>query len=561
MSAACALGAILHLLMMGPSVTRGRHAAETSSRLAALMRSLVAMLERSLDYVANRPALALLLPAALYGLLAWLLVGRLWYPLPFVHDEFSYLLGADTFASGRLANPTHPLWHHFETAFVIHVPTYVSMYPPAQAIFLAAGQKFAGHPWYGVVGSGVLLCIAAAWMYRVWLPARWAVLASFFTVHLLIAGWWWELTGYWTSSYWGGSVAAFGGALVLGVLGRVRRHVRVHQGLLFGLGTAVLALSRPYEGLALMLGIGAVLLLLMYRGRFSMAQWLTRFVLPAALVITLSLGWLSFYCYKTTNNPVTMPYVVFLDQYMVRRMFYWGENKPQTYRHLHLASLYQWLLRDDISPKEKVINHAKRLSQFYFGPVLILALLALPWVLRDRRFRPLLVAIGITCAAVAMVEWVHIHYIAPISVALVALLVQCLRHIRTWKLRGVHIGMATVVILIVANLLVNTYRAVPLWDLRRTRGWWVARDRIAETLANTGETHLVVVRYSKETHPLEEWVFNLADIDKQPVVWAREMKDNQRLFEYYKDRKIWLLQPSKHPVKLEQYSPPDDPTP
>ena len=52
--------------------------------------------------------------------------GVLHEPVPRVHDEFSYLLMSETFASGHVVNPSPPLPQFFDTFHVLIHPVYAS---------------------------------------------------------------------------------------------------------------------------------------------------------------------------------------------------------------------------------------------------------------------------------------------------------------------------------------------------------------------------------------------------------------------------------------------------
>jgi hypothetical protein len=67
--------------------------------------------------------------------------------------------------------------------------------------------------------------------------------------------------------------------------------------------------------------------------------------------------------------------------------------------------------------------------------------------------------------------------------------------------------------------------------------------------------HLIIVRYSEEWRPTEEWVYNGADIDGAEVVWAHDLgpQENRRLIAYFHDREVWLFQPNIDPEWIEPY--------
>ena len=81
----------------------------------------------------------------------------------------------------------------------------------------------------------------------------------------------------------------------------------------------------------------------------------------------------------------------------------------------------------------------------------------------------------------------------------------------------------------------------------------IERAAILNQLNHEPGRHLVIVRYSPDHSVHAEWVYNEADIDNAKVIFAREMKDNQPLLEYFRDRHIWLVEADETPARLTRY--------
>ena len=497
-------------------------------------------------------------------------------PQPAAHDEFSHLLIADTFAHGRLTNPTHPMWVHFETFHVNQQPTYASMYFPAQGAFLAIGQVVFGHPFWGVWLSVGLMCAAICWMLQGWMPAGWALLGGFLAVARLAT------FSYWTNTYYGGAVAVLGGALVLGALPRIKRQQRVRDALLIGLGLALLANTRPYESLFFCLPIAAVLLIWMFgRSAPPLLLSLRRVLLPLSLVLAITVGAMGYYFWRVTGSPIRIPYQVNISAYHLV-YFPWQKLQPAAlYRHAVMKQFYQgppvldsygqvhrhpllWIL---LKPLPLVI--------FFLGPVLLLPVLA--WIaIRPRRSlmkttsrntRFLLLVCGCTMIGLTLPIYLPMaHYAAPMTAAVYALVLQSMRYVRLWKWDGKPSGLFLVRAVPVICLGLLPVRAaasalhipVPVTIIHT---WYsedphnIQRARVINRLEREPGQHLVFVRYEPEHEIFLDWVYNSADIDSAKVVWARDMGagGNQELIEYFKARRVWLVEPDETPLRLAPY--------
>jgi hypothetical protein len=482
-------------------------------------------------------------------------------PVPSGADDFSYILLADTLRHFRLANPPHVLPQFFEQIFVLQQPTYSSMYPLGQGLFLAVGWMLFGQPWAGVLLSAGALCALCYWMLRAWTTPGWALIGG------LLAVMEFGPLCYWMNCYWGGAVSAIAGCLVFGALPRLVEQRRNFHGALLGLGLALQLLTRPFEFFLLLASTLLFLIPALLRNRGALRP----FAVSAAILCAAG-GIVLVQNKAVTHSWTTLPYMLYRYEYGIPATFTFQPN-PIPHRPLNSEQELDYKAETAIhgDTGDTIASYFGRLFfrirfyRFFFLAPLYLAAAAFLVSLRQWRFAWMALTLLLFALGTNFFPYFYPHYIAAVTCLFMLASVVGLERLN--RIHLLHLEAGTIILCLCAAQFLFWYgvhadgNEDALAALSRYETWDFlnygdpqGRIQINDQLARLPGKQLVFVRYGPR-HMFQEWVHNASDIDQARTVWAHDLgAENENLLRYYRDRSAWLLEPDTTPPNLVPYA-------
>jgi hypothetical protein len=536
---------------------------------------------------------------------------------PVFHDEYSYLLAADTFVRGRITNPppSHP--EFFEAQHILVRPSYQSKYLPGQGLALAAGARIFGHAIWGVWLTCGVFAGSLCWMLQAFVPRKWAMAMTIITVATL------GTSTYWAQSYWGGMLAATGSALLLGGARRLLKSPERLPAALLGLGAVVLAVTRPYEGFLLACAVAIVFLCWFLPNRVALRHTLRVAGLPIIVIGVMGVSGLALYNKAVTGSVLTLPYSLHHRQYFHQGPFIFnGLRPPERTPPSRIARFYATDTSSPVAGIDAVVKVAANvalrgpqtllvpfgfvippgraepeafrgislwlvlllivsrawsrraislISATAFGAELALwclpgypwslaPLVVPPWlmaikgVLRNRTVHwPGIVAVLVLLLGQSIIWWWSPHYSAPLVPLVLSGIVIVSRRIHL--LASARRGFSTALATAMALHACALLGSIALVRHRLPEGERMDRSAVERHLTRQDGSHVVFVQYSDDYTPDLEWVYNPADLEGASVIFAHDLgaAKNRQLLADCSRRHAWRLRISPESVELRPY--------
>ena len=184
----------------------------------------------------------------------------------------------------------------------------------------------------------------------------------------------------------------------MGALPRIWRRFRSRDALWLALGMALLANSRPYEGLLLCVPALAVLGWKISRSRRpTVSTMLLRFA-PAILLLLGTIVFMGYYNHRVFGSVFTPPYKVDREMYASAPHFLWQKLRPEpVYSHKAMRDFYwKWERGEFLKTRglagvlRATALKAVAAQCFFLGVIFLVPMAALPSALKDKRIRVLI---------------------------------------------------------------------------------------------------------------------------------------------------------------------------